>query len=232
MRIKHWLAASLLALGTSALASDKLPESWDGLVEVKSKRLDAAYLAPGADFRAYTRLMVDPTEVAFRKDWMKNMNEERDFGRKVDQEMAKEILDGARTNFADVFTEAFAKAGYEIVTTPGPDVLRVSPGIANLYVNAPDVMTAGRSRSYTANAGEATMILELRDSTTNALLGRVLDRRETRQAIGFEQANRVTNTADFRLLFKNWASICVKGLEALKAHSPIPENLTPGQKVE
>ena len=93
-------------------------------------------------------------------------------------------------------------------------------------------MGAGRSRSYTANAGEATMILELRDSMTNALLGRVLDRRETRESVGMQQANRVTNTSDFRLLFRSWASVCVKGLETLKTHSPVPETLTPGQKLD
>lgn len=233
MRIKTWTAAALLALAIGPVsAADKPPGNWDGLVEVKSKRLDAAYLAPGADFRPYTKVMVDPTQAAFDKDWMKNMNDRREMSRMVDDDDAKAILEGARTNFADVFHEVFTKAGYAIVTTPGPDVLRLSPGIANLYVNAPDVMGAGRSRSYTANAGEATMILEVRDSMTNALLGRVLDRRETRESVGMQQANRVTNTSDFRLLFRSWAGICVKGLETLKAHSPVPETLTPGQKLD
>ena len=75
------------------------------------------------------------------------------------------------------------------------------------------------------------MILELRDSQTNALLGRVLDRRETRDSVGMQMANSVTNSADFRLLFKSWASICVKGLEDLKSVSPVPQTLTHGQKL-
>ena len=41
----------------------------DGLVRVKSKRLDVVYLQPGADFRSYTKVMLDPTEVAFAKNW-------------------------------------------------------------------------------------------------------------------------------------------------------------------
>jgi hypothetical protein len=196
MRLTTWMAALVLALSAGvAVAADKPSETWDGLVEVKAKRLDAAFLAPGADFRPYTKLMVDPTQ-------------------------------------AEVFHEAFGKAGYTIVDKPGPDVLRVTPGVVNLYVNAPDVMSAGRSTSYTANAGEATMLLELRDSQSNALLGRVLDRRETRDSMGMQTANRVTNTADFRLLFKSWASGCVKGLETLKSVSPLPATLTSGQKVD
>jgi hypothetical protein len=232
MRITTWIAASMLVVFAGTAMAEKPPETWDGLVEVKSKRLDYAYLAPGADFRPYTKVIVDPTQAAFSKDWLKNMNDRRDISMRVDEEHAQQILEAARTNFADVFHEAYTKAGYTIVTAPGPDVMRVSPGVANLYVNAPDVMGAGRSRSYTANAGEATMILEIRDSTTNALLARVLDRRETRESVGMAQTNRVTNASDFRMLFKSWASICVKGLEALKSASPLPATLTPGQKID
>ena len=233
MRLKTWMAASVLTLfACGAFAADEPPETWDGLVAVKAKRLDAAFLAPGADFRPYTKLMVDPTQAAFHKDWMKNMNDRRDMTRIVNSEQAQEMLEAAKTNFAEVFKEAFSKAGYTIVDKPGPDVLRVTPGVVNLYVNAPDVMAAGRTTSFTANAGEATMLLEVRDSQSNALLGRVLDRRETRDSVGMQTANRVTNTADFRLLFKSWASGCVKGLETLKSVSPLPATLTSGQKVD
>ncbi len=52
------------------------PDSWDGQVEFKAKRMDAVFVAPGGDFRPYTKLMIDPTDVAFHKDWMKNINRE------------------------------------------------------------------------------------------------------------------------------------------------------------
>ena len=92
-------------------------------------------------------------------------------------------------------------------------------------------MSAGRSRTYTTEAGEATLVLEVRDSTTGALLGRVVDRRETRQSGGVQWATSVSNRADFSQLFKSWANICVKGFEELKAHSPVPADLQPNQKL-
>jgi hypothetical protein len=233
MRFMRMIAISMLSLSSAvAGAADAPAASWDGLVEVKSKKLDVAFLAPGADFRPSTKLMVDPTQAAFHKDWLKNMNDRRDLSRHISDDEAQKILEAAKTNFAEVFSEAFGKAGYTIVTTPGPDVLRVTAGVVNLYVNAPDTMSAGRSRSYTASAGEATMVLEVRDSQTNALLGRVLDSRETRESVGMQQANRVTNTSDFRQVFKSWASICVKGIETLKQLSPLPATLTAGQKLD
>jgi len=225
------LAACLVIFGAVAGAADA-PDNWDGLVQIKPKRMDMVHVLPGADFRPYTKVMLDKTEVAFRKDWQKNMNDTRSVSRKIDDAEAAKIMAAASSNFSDVWTKALEKAGYPVVTAPGADVLRLSPGIADLYINAPDTMEAGRVQSYTAEAGEATLILEVRDSRTNALLGRVVDRRETRSSVAMQPANRVTNQADFRSLFSQWASIAGKGLDELKAISPVPETLTPGQKLK
>jgi hypothetical protein len=231
----RWLAltlsACLLAAGNVAGAADA-PDNWDGLVQIKPKRMDMVYVLPGADFRPYSKVMLDETEVAFRKDWLKNMNDTRTVSRRIDDSEVAKIKAAASSNFSDVWTKALEKAGYQVVTSPGPDVLRLSPAIADLYINAPDTMEAGRVRSYSAEAGEATLILEVRDSQTNALLGRVVDRRETRTSVVMQQANSVTNQADFRALFSQWASIAGKGLEELKALSPVPEALAPGQKLD
>jgi Protein of unknown function (DUF3313) len=230
----RWLAAALtaclVAVGAVAGAADA-PENWDGLVQIKPKRMDLVYVLPGADFRPYTRVMLDKTEVAFRKDWLKNMNDTRSVSRRIDEEEAAKIMAAASSNFSDVWTKALQKAGYPVVTAPGPDVLRVSTAIVDLYINAPDTMEAGRVKTYTAEAGEATLVMEVRDSRTNTLLGRVVDRRETRSSIAVQQTSRVTNQADFRALFSQWAAIVGKGLEELKAHSPVPETLTPGQRL-
>jgi uncharacterized protein DUF3313 len=222
-----WLAAPL------AKAEDEPKGTWDGLVEVKPKRIDAGFLLPGADFRPYKKIMMDPVEVAFKKDWMKDYNRDAaTLSQRLTQEDLDNIAKAARENFEEVFAEAYRNAGLEIVTTPGPDVLRLRPGVMDLYITAPDNMTSGRSRTYTTEAGEALLFLEVRDSTTGALLGRGLDRRNTRYTGSVQLSNRVTNLSDFRTLFKQWADISVKGFEDLRALSPIPENLEPGKKLK
>ena len=226
------LAAALLLTAFGLAHADETPTSWDGLIEVKAKRMDAAFLLPGADFRPYVKVIIDPTQVAFQKDWLKDTNRSRPrLTSQITEQDAAEILAAARSNFDDIFHEAFTKAGYPVVTAPAPDVMRVSTAVINLYLNAPDPMTAGRSRTYTANAGEATLVMEVRDSQTGALLARVVDRRETLQNPTPQLANRVTNTSDFRLLFKDWAGITVKGVQQLKALSPVPADLQPKQKL-
>lgn len=230
MRHTRWLACILIAASAGTSVAAGSAESWDGLVEVKPKRMDAAFVLPGADFRPYTKVMLGPTQVAFQKDWLRSMNDRSDLSRRVSQEQADKILAAARENFDDIFAEAWEKAGYPVVKTPGPDVLAVATAVANLYVNAPDVPSAGRSYSFTTEAGEATLIIEMRDSTTGALLGRALDRRETRGTTGMQMSTSVSNKAEFRALFKQWAAIATKGMEELKAHSPVPVDLQPGAK--
>ena len=193
---RKWLAALVLGPTVGAAWAKDAPTSWDGLVEVKPKRMDAVFLLPGADFRPYTRVILDPTQVAFRKDWLKDTNDARErLSSKVTEQDAAEILAAARSNFDDIFQAAFTKAGYPVVTTPGPDVVRISTAVINLYLNAPDTMSSGRSRTYTANAGEATLVMEVRDSSTGALLGRIVDRRETVNSPTLQLATRVSNTA-------------------------------------
>ena len=77
---------------------------------------------------------------------------------------------------------------------------------------------AGRSRTYANEAGHATLVIEVHDSMTGAILGRAVDGRLAGDTDAFMR-NSVTNRADFRQLIKLWASNSVRGLGELKALS-------------
>ena len=204
------------------VAEAKLPTTWDNLVKIDSKRLQAVYILPDADFRPYTKVMLDPAEVAFQKNWQRDYNSSTGLygglSRRITDKDASEIAKLARDGFDSVMAKAYTKAGYQVVTTPGPDVLRIISGVINLSIRAPDT-GAGRSRSYSAEAGEATVIIEARDSLTNAILGRAADLREAGDLPG--QRTSATNRADFLELFEDWANASVRGLNELKAISPV-----------
>ena len=224
-------AAALCLMASTAIAQDS--GTWDGLVEVKPKRLDAAYLLPGADFRPYTKLMIDPVEVAFQKDWAKNYNRDAaTVSQRLDQEDIERIGQGGARRFHRGVQRGLPEGRARGCHGARPDVLRVRPGVVDLYITAPDNMTAGRSRTYTMESGQATLFVELRDSTTGALLGRGLDKRATRNTGRVQISNSVTNLSDFKALFKQWADISIKGFNDLRSMSPVPTDLKPGQKLE
>lgn len=214
-------AASALLAGAPLADAASPPASWDGLTRVASKKFDYVYLLPGADFRTYTKVMLDPTEVAFQKNWLRDYNSRAaSTSRRMSEADAQRMLGEVQQGFDEVFRKAYAAGGYTVTDSPGSDVLRVRTAVVNLNVAAPDVMAAGRSRTYSQEAGGASLIIEVRDSSTNALLGRAVDN----QIVGYGAPYRrdsVSNRADFERLFNQWAKRSVEGLGVLKANSPI-----------
>jgi hypothetical protein len=219
---RPWIAAGI-ALGLAvtgaappairvAMAADKPPAEWDGLVRKESKQLDNLYVLPGANLNGYKRVQIDALQVAFDKNWDPNRNQ-RDLSRRLTKDDFEEIKKTLAEEFLKEFTKELMRGGYEVVNEAGDDVLRVSPGIVNLYITAPDKMAPGRSRTYTASSGHMTLVAELRDSDTNKLLARAVDTVQGRQAADFQISNRATNIGDARVALQKWAIILREGLD-------------------
>jgi hypothetical protein len=214
------LTLSIVAAIVAAVpvAAQRAPDTWDGLTKVKG-RADALYLLPDADFSGYTKVILDRTEVAFKRNWQRDYNRtQRSLGARIDDREAAAIAERARTGFEEIFAEEFRDAGYQVVAEPAADVLRLRTGVLDLYVAAPDQMLPGRTHTFSAEAGEATVFIEARDSLTGALLGRAVDQRLADDNPGLR--TRVSNIADFEQLFHSWARSAVRGLNELKARSP------------
>lgn len=222
-------AIALAAPAAPVLARTKPPTTWDNLVRVNSKKLQAVYLLPGADFRQYAKVQIDPTDVAFAKDWRRDYNNAAvGLSRRISDEEAQKIAEQVRTGFEDIFAKAYAEAGYPVVTTPAHDVLRVRTGVANLTIDAPDLPTADRGRSYSVQAGAATLIVEVRDSLSGAVLGRAVDSRAAGDEFA-QMRTSISNRADFTRLFTSWAKASTSGLATLKALSPISADGEPSK---
>jgi hypothetical protein len=213
------IASAVLLAGSASAA--KPPDTWDGLVKVNSSRADVLYLQPGADFRGYTKVMLDPTEVAFAKSWRRSQSStDRGLSGTISDRQVQDAIAKGVAASNQIFAEAWAKGGYAVVTQPGPDVLRIKTGVVNIWVSAPDVPTAGRSHTFAPEAGQATYFVEAKDSLTGAILGRAVDQRFAGET-AHNWRTRVSNRADFRELVDAWATNSVRGVDALKAASPI-----------
>ncbi len=212
--------AALSGLATPALAA-KPPAEWDGLVKIKAKKFELAYLRPGADFRGYAKVMLDPTEIAFQKNWQRDYNSDRvGQGQRLSDKDVAKMADQGRKTAAQILQKAYAEGGYPVVAEAGADVLRVRTALVDITVTAPDLDTAMNVRTYSRDAGGATLVVEARDSLTGSLLGRAVDSR-TVDDFSMEWRNRVSNQVDFEQQMKTWAKNSVNGLNELKALSPI-----------
>jgi beta-galactosidase GanA len=186
--------------------------SHDGLEKIKVKGIDLAYSRPGATLAGYNKLIIDPVEVAFRKDWDPNRTGSR---MKVDAKDRENIRSGVAKVVQEEFAKEIGKGGtYQIVTEAGPDVLRLRASIADLYVNAPDTMSPGRTRTYTVSAGEMTLVAELVDSESGQVISRVIDRRESQGTGMMTLTNSVVNRQEAGIIASSWARILRKQLDA------------------
>lgn len=198
----------LVCLQMHSSYAEQSPEvSFDGLVAVEDAQAGMAYIDPEADFSVFQRIAILDPHVSFRSNWQRDVNR----GRRTNVSNAdmERIKTDAATMFKEIFTERLtADEGFTITDTTGDDVLVVRPAIINLDIAAPDTMSAGRSRTFTAETGEATLYIELFDGASGQIIGRAADRTVMRTSgAGLSWSNRITNSADARRMMGRWADL-------------------------
>lgn len=199
----------------------KLPDvTHDGLERVDSKKgADAVYKLPEADLSGYEKIILLEPQIAFRKYWKQDINASKMVDRVDDDDMEAMISKGKKL-FLDAFTKVLNKKGYPVVHTAEGNVLLVRPSIINLDVHAPDPnRTAGVWKEvYTEYAGEATLVIELYDSTSGQILARAIDNKsDIGDNFGWAQPrDQFSNVNDARSAFSSWAKMLARGLDEAK----------------
>lgn len=211
-------AVAVLCLGGCQTTSESpisAMSTEDGLVRTDVKGIQSVYKRPGVNLATYDKILLRPLIVEFAKNWQP----ERDGGSAL-YEMNPPDRERIKKDLADAFYDVSKRVlqeqgGYRFVTEPAADVLEVQPAIVNIFITAPDVSrdNPGIVRTYTANAGEMTLIAELHDSVTGQLLARAYDRREDNRDM-WQWTTSVSNTADARRVIGEWANQLRKALDA------------------
>jgi len=196
-----------------------------GLQKIEVRGIDLAYARPGASLAGYDKIIIEPVEVSFDKDWDSARTGRR---MQVDREERENIRGGIAKIVREEFAKELGRSGvYQVVTEAGPDVLRLRVDIADLYINAPDTVTPGRTEVYAISAGEMTLVAQLADSRSGEAILRMVDRRESQGTGEMRLTNSVVNRQEAALIASAWARILRKRLDA--AHR-IGAPLLPGDK--
>jgi hypothetical protein len=216
------LPSGMMVVLTSAVLSVMLPDTavaqqppqeWDGLVRVEKKALDHVYVRPKVEFKAYTRVRLDPVHVAMDKNWDPNSGRVGLESRLSSADVQR-IREELSKLFRDVFAERLSKSGYPLVDAGGDDVLLVKAALINVSVNAPDSGST-TTRSFVMDAGRMTLVMELADSVTGQMLARVVDTKEGSDTRGVQWANSVTNSVEARRAIAQWADALCRALDTI-----------------
>lgn len=220
------LLCALIILSACA-SNSTTPQTYDGLELLPDTKFGEVYKRPGADLGSYQSFGLESCEVAFKKNWLRDQNNSRlDLGNRVTQKDVDRIKDTLSAECEKYFRAALGEAPpYQLVDSfsDGEGVLILRPSIINLDIAAPDTRSAGMQRTYTTQAGEMTLVLELLDGTTGETLVRIVDRFRGRDTIRLQWSNSVTNQAEARRALSRWAGQLRKGLDQVTAHAGSPE---------
>lgn len=222
------LAASLLLGGsfwlagcaTQPLGIDTGPDAestFDGLYPVTGSNADAAWARPGADLSGYSKIALAELDIQYRPggDAGRTRAARTRGGPYVVTEEQKQRLEAV---VADVFVEELSKsAQFELVGERGPGVLVVEASLLDVVSYVPPE-PPGRTEFYLRSVGEATLVLELRDGESNAVLARAIDRRAAEDAgRTMRRSTPGMNAQQVRRIVRIWATSLRERLDELAA---------------
>lgn len=210
MKLIGYLLVALLMAGcaTSTPTVDTsagAEMTFDGLYPIKGGSADAAWARADVDLTQYSKLMLEGVGVEYRPGG--------ESGRMYSARSSAdhfEVTEKQKADFealmAEVFREELGKSShFTLVDEPGPDVLLIRGSLLDVVSYVPPDTMSGRDRIYLSRVGEATLVLELRDSITEAILARAIDRRAAESQYQVRESNRVTNRSEVRRLAGTWA---------------------------
>ena len=225
-KLQTLLVSALLgamAITPAAYAqSDASQTSPEGLELIEGTKLSTVYWRPGATLDIYTKVVLFDAYISFRKNWDRDYNANLLPGTtRVRPDDMEKIKTSLAAEFKTVFTDELqTKRGYEIVQVADYDTLIVKPAIINLDVTAPQQLRGtSQDRNYVTTAGSMTLFMELYDSVTGELIGRVIDQaQDNKNGFAF-RASSSGNRAAARKMLGEWAAILGDNLGEIEVTS-------------
>ncbi len=192
----------------------------EGLYDVAGIDADEVRARPDADLAQYSKILLHSIDIEYRPG-----GETRTSRAARRSGGPFEVTEAQKAQFRTVATEEISEelsesGRFTMVSQPGSDVLLVSVQLLDVISKIPPE-EPGNQRFFLSEFGEATLVLELRDSATEAVLARVIERhtaenlnRSVDLGIPPTQEDQVQN------LFANFARMLRRRLDELGELGP------------
>ena len=189
--------------------------TFDGLVRIDHARFAGAWIDPDVDLTQYNKIIPGGAEFEFRSVQKTSASaarraNEREFW--ISDSNRKRLVD----TVTEVFEEELRKSKHFTVTDePAPDALIITGGLHDIVSQVPPE-SVGRSEVWLRSVGEATLVIELRDSLSNEVIYRAVERRAAETAGNqMIRANTATTWVEVRRWARRWAVRLREGLDSI-----------------
>ena len=210
------LSAVMFSGCTTPATIDRSPDAeitFDGLNPVIGGPMDQAWARSDFDISTFSKVMVQGAGVEFRPGGETRRG--RELAPNGHFAVTVEEKERFREQMSAAFLEELSTSEvFAVVEEAGPDVLLIQGSLHDVISFIPPDPIHTRGSIWLDRIGQATLVLEVRDSVSEAILLRAVDRRAAEQAGSApSHSNRVTNSSEFRRLARTWASLLREGLE-------------------
>jgi hypothetical protein len=183
--------------------------TYDGLHRVDNAGFAMVWVKPEAGLARYSKIMT--TKPSFHYRVLKET------ARRMDDEF--EVPERRREQFEKIVEESFEKSlakskYYQLTTEPGPDTLTLLSALHDIVSKVPPER-GDRSTTFVSEIGEATLVLELRDSESNEVLARAAERRSVVPTQELSMSSGVNSASEVRKAAGKWAGKLRDQLDAL-----------------
>lgn len=186
--------------------------TYDGLYRVDNSVMKMAWVKPDMDLSGYSKLRLVGEGIEYRAvkksgGTMRANSSRSEFPMDA---LARERLEKVAR---EVFTDELGKSShYTIVEEEGPEVLEIRAALLDVVSNVPP-MPVGRGDYYLSRIGEATLVLEIRDSQSNEIFARAIDRRGIDPVV-VTRSTSAQNISEVRREMRRWATLIRKAIDS------------------
>jgi len=214
------LAVSMLILGgcASEPSIDTGPDAkmtFDGLAPINNSRFREAWADPDVDLKQYNKMIIGGAEFEFRA--VKKSTGSTSVRRNSNNEFWMD--DKTRAKLVETVTAVFAEEltsvkGFTVTEEKGADTLILIGGLHDIVSRVPPDLV-GRGEIYLSSLGEATLVIEARDSLSGETIFRAVDRRAAERMGDMINVNSVTTMSEVKRWARRWAMRLREGLESI-----------------
>lgn len=212
------VAATVLIVGCSAEPAIQTgPEAettFDGLVRIDNARFAMAWVDPDIDLTQYSKIMPGGAEFEFR-----NVQKTSAMAARRSNESEFWISDTDKQRLVDLVSDTFTEElqrseHFTFTEEAGPDTMIITGALHDIVSRVPPE-DVGRSEIWLRSLGEATLIIELRDSLSNEVIYRAVERRAVESQSQMIRAHTATSWAEVRRWARRWATRLREGLDSI-----------------
>jgi hypothetical protein len=186
--------------------------TYDGLHRVDNSVMKMAWVKPDLDLSGYTKLRLVGEGIEYRAVKAVGGSSRANSSR---SEFPMDAKARARLEkvTGEVFDDEIGKSpNYTIVEEEGPEVLEIRAALMDVVSNVPP-QAIGRSDYYLSRIGEATLVLEIRDSESNEIFARAIDRRGIDPAFTVRSTS-AQNVSEVRREIRRWGALIREAIDS------------------